>query len=183
MDLLDIGIDMSLLETVEEAEFKELMLLYAMTRWFDVYPEWGGSVPGKSTNINRNRAEYTIWIDYLAPEPVYDAQTFCRRFRMQPQLFTKIVSDVEPHDRYFQAKPDATGLLGLSALQKVTAAMRMLCYSMAADATEKYCQIAETTAMTSFKRFAQAIINIYGKEYLRHPTEDNVKKWLAITKA
>ena len=61
--------------------------------------------------------------------------------------------------------------------------MRMFCYGMAANATDKYCRIAETTAMKSFKHFAQAIINIYGNKYLWHPTKEDVKKWLAINKA
>ena len=44
---------------------------------------------------------------------------------MRPSLFTKIVTDVEAHNHFFKQKYDASCLLGLLALQKVTAAMRM----------------------------------------------------------
>ena len=139
MDLLDLGVDLALLEALEDAETKELLMLYALNCQFDVFPEWGGSKPGKSPNINCQGANNRIWIDYLAPEPTYNAEIFRRRFRMRPNLFTRILTNIEAHANYFKQKQDATNKLGLLALQKITAAMRMFCYGIAADATDKYC--------------------------------------------
>ncbi|KAE9108166.1 hypothetical protein PF007_g12762 [Phytophthora fragariae] len=43
---------------------------------------------------------------------------------------------MERHNRYFQQRRDATGKLGLSALQKSTAAIRQLAYGMPAGAVD-----------------------------------------------
>jgi hypothetical protein len=53
---------------------------------------------------------------------------------MSRRLFFHIVDRVTLHDSYFQQRTDATGLLGLSPLQKCTAAIRQLCYGVTADA-------------------------------------------------
>ena len=45
------------------------------------------------------------------------------------------------------------GSLSLSALQKVTAAVRMLVYRVAADAVDNYVRIAESTSIESLKMF------------------------------
>jgi hypothetical protein len=47
---------------------------------------------------------------------------------MRRTLFIRVLNDVEQHDEYFVQKRNATGKLGLSSLQKVTAAFRMLTY-------------------------------------------------------
>jgi len=44
---------------------------------------------------------------------------------------------VEAHDDYFVQKRNAAGKLGLSCLQKVTAAFRMLAYGIPADAMDE----------------------------------------------
>ena len=54
---------------------------------------------------------------------------------MSKNLFLRIMNGVEAHDDYFVQKRNAANVLGLSCFQKVTAAMRMLCYGVAADAT------------------------------------------------
>ncbi|KAI9920251.1 hypothetical protein PsorP6_016058 [Peronosclerospora sorghi] len=45
---------------------------------------------------------------------------------------------VEAHDNYFKRRPDATGKIGLSAIQKTTAAIRQLAYGAPADAVDEY---------------------------------------------
>ncbi|XP_019154351.1 PREDICTED: uncharacterized protein LOC109150829 [Ipomoea nil] len=53
----------------------------------------------------------------------------------------------DEHDNYFVQQRDTIGRLGLSTLQKVTAAFRILAYGVAADATDEYIQIGESTAI------------------------------------
>ncbi|KAF8407238.1 hypothetical protein HHK36_006365 [Tetracentron sinense] len=52
---------------------------------------------------------------------------------MQRSLFLRIQSAVEAHDPYFVQKTNIVGTFGLSSLQKITVAMRMLSYGVAAD--------------------------------------------------
>ncbi|KAE8972412.1 hypothetical protein PR003_g27510, partial [Phytophthora rubi] len=84
---------------------------------------------------------------------------------------------MERHNRYFQQRRDATGKLGLSALQKSTAAIRQLAYGMPAGAVDEYVRIVETAAIKSLKRFCAAVDNVFGEEYLRAPTAaDDVER-------
>ncbi|KAF8395268.1 hypothetical protein HHK36_019210 [Tetracentron sinense] len=93
-----------------------------------------GSVQGHRV-IWRDRVQghERLFHDYFAEKPVYPPILFRRRFRMQRSLFLRIQYAVEAYDPYFVQKIDAIGMLGLSSLQKITAAMRMLAYGVAAD--------------------------------------------------
>ena len=132
----------------------------------------GGSRPGKRPNINRESqsGHDRIIKDYFAEQPIYGDKLFRRRFRMRRSLFMKIVTAIEAHDLYFVQKPDAVGKLGLSAIQKATAAIRQLAYGTPADAVDEYVRIAESTALKSLKHFCAAVNEIFGEEYLRYPT-------------
>ena len=70
------------------------------------------------------------------------------------------------------------GSLSLSALQKVTAVVRMLAYGVAADAVDDYVRIAESTSIESLKKFVQAIIDVFGNEYLRTPNNADICRLL-----
>jgi hypothetical protein len=99
---------------------------------------------------------------------------------MSRDLFKRIMNKVEAHDPYFQQKRSAANVLGLSCLQKVTAAMRMLTYGVPADATDEYVRIGESTAIESLRKFVVAIDEIFGEEYLRHPNEKDIARLLAM---
>ncbi|KAL0827095.1 hypothetical protein Bca101_050772 [Brassica carinata] len=51
---------------------------------------------------------------------------------MSCPLFLRIIEDVEIYDNYFTQKMAAAGMVGLSSLEKVTAAFRMLAYGLPA---------------------------------------------------
>jgi hypothetical protein len=146
-------------------------------------PIHGGSVPGH-IYINRDReaADRRLYNDYFADNPLYNESMFRRRFRMSRSLFIHIVDAVKDHDPYFQQRADSTGRLGLSPLQKVTAVFRMLAYGVAADATDEYVKIGESTAIQSMKRFCRAIVEIFTDQYLRTPTANDIARLLYIGK-
>ena len=79
-----------------------------------------------------------LFQDYCAELPVYSPNIFRRRFQMSYSLFLCIKSNLEEKDEYFVQKRNATGVLGLSSLQKMTTALRMLAYGVAADFTDEY---------------------------------------------
>ena len=56
----------------------------------------------------------------------------------------------------------------------------MLTYKVAADATDDYVRIGESTAIENLRRFVNALVEVFGDEYLRSPNEDNTARLLAI---
>ncbi|RWR72915.1 putative nuclease HARBI1 [Cinnamomum micranthum f. kanehirae] len=61
----------------------------------------------------------------------------------------------------------------------VTAAVRMLVYGVAVDAMDDYVRIVESTSIESLKRFVQAIIDVFGNEYLRTPNNVDICRLLS----
>ncbi|KAJ8772095.1 hypothetical protein K2173_027272 [Erythroxylum novogranatense] len=144
-------------------------------------PKHKGSISGHRV-IYRDRAaaDQRLWDDYFAENPRYNAAMFRRRFRMSRNLFLRLVGAVEGHDVYFTQRRDGCGKLGLSSLQKVTAAFRMLAYGVSADSTDEYIKIGESTAIESTKRFCRAIVEVFGQIYLRAPNANDVARLLQI---
>ena len=97
---------------------------------------------------------------------------------MCKSFFLRIQSAVEAHDPYFIQKRDAIGCLGLSSLQKITAALRMLAYGFAADYVDEYVRIGESTAIESLKRFVKAIVSIFSEKYMRSPNKLDIARLL-----
>jgi len=67
---------------------------------------------------------------------------------------------VEKHDDYFVQKRNADGVLGLSCLQKVVAAFRMLAYGVLADALDEYVRIGESTALEALRKFVAVVVEV-----------------------
>ena len=68
---------------------------------------------------------------------------------MSRTLFTKVHNAVVNPDPYFHQKEDALGVLGCSALQKTTAAMRQLSYNVPPDALDENLRVSKTVANDS----------------------------------
>src|SRR4051812_11246326 len=128
----------------------------------------------RSTNRPREQSHEQLWNDYFAPNCTYRPDIFRRRFRMRRELFLRITSAVEQHNPYFLQKPDCSGRLGLSPIQKVTTALRILAYGFAADHCDEYLKIGQSTAIESLKAFCTTIISLYEAEYMRAPTARDV---------
>ena len=104
---------------------------------------------------------------------------FVLRFRMARSLFLRIVQAVEQYDNYFVQKRDANGCLGLSCLQKITAAYMMISYGVPADFMDQYIRIGESTVIESLRKFVRAVVEVFGDEYLRSPNEYDTVRLLA----
>ncbi|XP_075662918.1 uncharacterized protein LOC142632380 [Castanea sativa] len=120
-----------------------------------------------------------LYLDYFADTPVYPPNLFRRRFRMSQSLFLRIQSKVETYEPYFIQKRDNAQRLGLSSLQKIIATLRMLAYGVTADFMDEYVRIEETTAIESLKFFFKAVVDIFSKEYLRAPNNEDFARLLA----
>ncbi|XP_052136453.1 uncharacterized protein LOC127754887 [Oryza glaberrima] len=140
-----------------------------------------GSVPAREI-IHRDRfaGNLRIVADYFADPPVYNAKLFRRRFRMSRELFLRIVASVEAHDDYFRQRPNAMGLFGATALQKMYGAIRMLTYDIPADSLDEVVRISESTMIEAFKHFVKAVVDVFSDQYLRAPTAEDTARLLAI---
>ncbi|TVU11893.1 hypothetical protein EJB05_45503, partial [Eragrostis curvula] len=143
-----------------------------------------GSLPGRH-NVPRDilGGHDRIYRDYFADQCVYSEKYFRRRFWMSRSLFLKIVSKVEAHDDYFRQKPNAAGVLGASPIQKVVAAVRMLAYGMSADSLDDYVRMGESTIIECLNHFVQAVVEVFGEEYLRAPNAQDTARLMAVNSA
>jgi hypothetical protein len=99
---------------------------------------------------------------------------------MSRPLFLHIMHAVENHDDYFMQKRNAAHKLGLSCLQKITAAFHMLCNGVAADITCEYVCIGESTAIESMRRLVISVVELFKDEYLRAHNQNDTTRLLAI---
>ena len=83
---------------------------------------------------------------------------------MSRNLFNRIAEGILEHDydSYFTPTRNAAGALGLHPLQKMTAAMRMLTYGIAADGADEYIRSAEATNLDSCKKFVIVVCEVFG---------------------
>ena len=141
----------------------------------------GGSISGRAV-IHRDResADRRLFEDYFSENPRYKDIMLRRRFRMSRNFFVGISEAVQLHDGYFVQRRDAMGRIGLFAIQKITAATRMLAYGVFADATNEYVKIGKSKTIKSLKRFCRAVIEVFEKRYLRSPTPTDVARLLQI---
>ncbi|CAN0918824.1 hypothetical protein LINGRAHAP2_LOCUS31106 [Linum grandiflorum] len=110
--------------------------------------------------------------------PKYDAGTFRRSFRMLPALFHRILGGVLEADPKFARRRDAVGNYSISPELKITATLRMLAWGSTADSLDEYFQMAESMGLETLRRFCSAIVHVYGPEYLREPTREDLDKLL-----
>ncbi|KAL5579403.1 hypothetical protein UlMin_011845 [Ulmus minor] len=140
-----------------------------------------GYIPSYAV-IQRDRVQGNdrLYRDYFADTPTFGPRLFQRRFRMNHPLCFRIQHAVEAYDPYFVQRRDACGALGLSSLQKKSAAFRMLAYGVPADSVDEYMRIGESIAIESLKKFVKAIIAVFGDEYLRSPNSSDIARLLEI---
>ena len=99
---------------------------------------------------------------------------------MNKSLFMRIVHRLSTKVQYFQPTEDAVGRSGLSPLQKCTAAILQLAYGGGADTVDEYVRLGETTARKCLHRFTAGIIHLFGDEYLRRSTPEDLERLLHI---
>ncbi|GJU79672.1 hypothetical protein Tco_1282037 [Tanacetum coccineum] len=127
-------------------------------------------------NITRDRsgAHERLVVAFFSEDPMYDATKFRKTFRMARPLFNQIVTDVSNHDAFFCTNMDCTGREAIFGLLKCTSAIRQLAYDVHADFLDVYMQISERTSRTALDHFCQAVMEIYGPEFLRKPTMTDI---------
>ncbi|XP_010468495.1 PREDICTED: putative nuclease HARBI1 [Camelina sativa] len=132
------------------------------------------------THIDRQREEghERLWNDYFSDNPTYTTKQFRRRFRMNKSLFLRIVNRLSEEVPYFKPKKDATFRNGFSPIQQCTAAIRLLAYGLGADSVDEYLRMSESTSRKCLEHFVVGIVDLFGAEYLRRPTQADLQRLL-----
>ena len=91
---------------------------------------------------------------------------------MNKRLFMHIVDRLSNEIQFFRQKKDGLRRLGLSTLQKCTIAIRVLAYGYELDAVDEYLRLGASTARLCVENFVEAIIDLFGDEYLSRPTPE-----------
>ncbi|XP_020194410.1 uncharacterized protein [Aegilops tauschii subsp. strangulata] len=121
-----------------------------------------------------------LFMDYFAVVPTFHGTFFRCRYRMSINLFLRVVEGTEKADGNFKLRKDCCEKLSFSPLQKCTVAVRMLAYCKAADAIDAGIRMGETIVLKTTVQFACTVVKVFGPEYLREPTVEDMKKLLAI---
>ncbi|XP_057804051.1 uncharacterized protein LOC131019521 [Salvia miltiorrhiza] len=140
------------------------------------------AVRGRRRYIERRReiGHEGVFEQYFSEDPIYPPEYFRTRFRMRKPLFERIMNKLVATDRFFQQHPDAAGRLGMSPIQKCTAAMRVLAYDTSADLHDEYLRMSAQVIRKSVIKFVEGVISNFGAEYLRKPTEEDMAALLHI---
>lgn len=117
--------------------------------------------------------DYFIEEDKTYPD---DAEHTLRNFKMNRTLFNRIQAGVVKYDNYFEQKYDAARRLGFSSMQKISAAIRLLAFGLPVNLAGENLKMGESTTIESLHRFCSAIIEVFGKEYLRAPNSEDMKR-------
>jgi hypothetical protein len=158
----------------------QLEMLAELKADFEALEEGGrrNSGPRRYLSRPREEANQRLMDDYFTENPLYNSKIFRRRFRMRRSLFLRIVDALGEWSPFFKLRYDATNRPGLSPIQKCTAAIRQLGTGSTADEFDEYIKIGESTAVECLKFFVKGVNEIFGDEYLRRPTVQDLEHLL-----
>nr|XP_043621588.1 uncharacterized protein LOC122593263 [Erigeron canadensis] len=143
-------------------------------------------IPRRTIPRNHVEAATRLYNHYFAPQPVYPADYFRRRFRMPKEMFLRIVNDIhhfnaiQPLPKHFaffhDAATDVTGRPSLNIFQKCTSVVLQLAYASTADQLDEYLEMGSQTSADSFNYFCKCLVQLYHSEFLRKPTQEDVNR-------
>ncbi|GJX34484.1 ALP1-like protein [Tanacetum coccineum] len=88
------------------------------------------------------------------------------------------------HKRNVQERTDLTLIFKYvltmqEELAKCTSVIRQMTYDIVRDALHEYLQMGATTARVNLVHFSNAVMELYGREYLRQPIYTDMEKLYA----
>ena len=147
----------------------------------------GVSIVGKSGNeeryfdaaVTRMRKLY-FWS--ARRPPVYNEIDFALRFAVLRFVFNRVYSKLV-NCVNFTGKVDASGRCRVHPLQRIIGALGILRYGFAYDAVEELVGVSESTMQKTVIDFCTAVLEVFGAEYLREPTDEDLKRILAVNES
>ena len=110
-------------------------------------------------------------------------QSFYRRFRMGAILFSKLLFEIQHKETghpEFREKRDARGVLGPTALSRLTVVIRILAYGIPFDAVQEYTGVIENIARICTYAFCDWLAAKYAHIHLGVWTPEAIDIELAI---
>ncbi|XP_071694819.1 uncharacterized protein [Rutidosis leptorrhynchoides] len=136
--------------------------------------------------ISRDREGTTerLHRDYFAEQPTFPDFKFKRRYRMEPQLFERIIAGIRDctinplpaQFAYFRHAYDATGRQSFNIYQKCTSALRQLVYGTTGDTRDEYLHMSEQTSLKCLDNFFLCVTDLYQDVYLRKPNARDIQR-------
>ena len=102
---------------------------------------------------------------------------------MRPELLCDLVKKLAAANSYFAQNNNCVGQAGFTPTHKCAVAINMLAYGGPADALDDHLKMGESTVLLTLKKFVQTIIQVYGQEWLRPPTAEEMKHILQVNAA
>jgi hypothetical protein len=102
---------------------------------------------------------------------------------MQQSLVLEIEDKVSAVNDFFIQRRDRIGVLGFSTRQKCIVALRMLAYGGPTDFHDEGLHMEESTVLKTVKEFASTIVEVFGDEFLRPPSESELQHILSANEA
>jgi hypothetical protein len=94
-------------------------------------------------------------------------------------LFLSIMHKLSKTSPYFSERYDATGRIGLTALQKCTAVVCQLAYDMTTYMIDEYLKLGKSIDLECLEYYCISIIECFRVEFLRRPTVADTQCLLA----
>jgi hypothetical protein len=148
---------------------------------------WGGSVPGKAPNKNRDflGAYQRLVQNYFSgTNSKFDEKDFERRFRMPREVFNRIAQHIIGKPPFDLRQNPVTKKNGIFPLVRLTACLRRLAYGDAADREDENLEISDSTLTDSLKAFTKLVKHEFGQFYMnRCPNEQETMRAVSINSA
>jgi hypothetical protein len=129
------------------------------------------------------QAHGNIHLDHVGPDPLFgrEVKMFFRLSRPRVQVIIEALGNSDnPHFQSF--RKDKFGRVGASMEAKVLLPLRVLAYGDAAHNYTDYFQVSPSFARVCCVQFNAMIPKLFGDEYLRLPTADDLRSVNALHK-
>ena len=114
--------------------------------------------------------------DYLGPTALFKGKEFDMMFRISRARFDRMMVDfANSGNSFYSGKTDCAGLKGASLEAKILLPLKTLAFGVAPHAFSDYFQMSQSLARECCRQFNKQIISVYKKEYLRVPTQADLK--------
>jgi Plant transposon protein len=121
--------------------------------------------------------------DYLRLVPLFDGKEFETMFRISKSRFQRLMEDIAASQNSFYLNTvDAAGKQGSSFHARLLLPLKTMAYGVAYHMLRDHFQMSRTAARNCCIVFHKTIKELYEKEYLRLPTEKDVKSIEALHK-
>jgi hypothetical protein len=168
------------------AKIQQVIGVIAFGPHLDSQPKDHRSLPRSvRTTMYPLRALVTVKQDYTGRVPVFRGKEFETMFRISRSRFQRLMEDVMAANiPFFKSLPrDAHGRIGASFQCRLLLPLKTLAYGVPSHTFRDYFSMSETLARECCIEFDIAIKQIYEREYLRLPDENDLKSITKLHKA